>query len=236
MNLIKAKWTKKEYNEFVRYLYSLEDIKYKEFHSKLTYNTNIIGIKVPILKQISKDICKGNYLKFIELVTNNTYEEWLIFGLIIGYSKLDFNKKLELLDKYIINIDNWASCDIVCANLQDFKKNNEIGYNYILKLINSNKCWSVRVGLVLLLDFYIKEEYLDKIFDICNSIKSDEYYVKMAIAWLISICHIKYPNKTLEYLKNNNLDKFTYNKSIQKIIESTRVSTEEKNMLKLTKI
>lgn len=236
MNLIKEKWTKKEYNELVRYLYSLEDIKYKEFHSKLTYNTNIIGIKIPILKQISKDICKGNYLEFIEFVTTNTYEEWLIFGLIIGYSKLDFNKKLELLDKYIINIDNWASCDIVCANMKDFKKNKEKGYKYIFKLIKSNKCWNIRVGLVLLLDFYINDEYLDNIFAICNSIKSDEYYVKMAVAWLISICYIKHKDKTLKYLNNNNLDKFTYNKAIQKIVESTRVSTEEKNMLKLMKI
>ena len=67
MDLIKEKWTKKDYNEFVRYLYSLDDRKYKEFHSKLTYNTNIIGIRVPILKQISKNISKGNFLSFIDI-------------------------------------------------------------------------------------------------------------------------------------------------------------------------
>ena len=236
MDLIKDNWTKHDYNEFIKYLYNFEDIKYKEFHSKLTYNTNIIGIKTPILKEISKNISKGNYQSFIKFITNNTYEEWLIFGLIIGYCKLDFKDKLDLLDKYIINIDNWASCDIVCANLKEFKKNKELGYEYILKLINSNKCWSVRVGLVLLLDFYINDYYLVNIFNICNSIKIDEYYVKMAIAWLISICYIKYPNKTLNYLKNNTLDKFTYNKTIQKIIESTRISKEEKEKLKLMKI
>jgi len=235
MDLIKTNWTKKDYNEFTKYLYSLEDLKYKEFHSKLTFNTNIIGIKTPILKQISKHICKGNYLEYIEFVTNNTYEEWIIFGLVIGYSKLDFNDKLDLLDKYIINIDNWASCDIVCANMKDFKKNKEKGYKYILKLINSNKCWNVRFGLVLLLDFYINDDYLDDIFNICNSIKFDEYYVKMAIAWLISICYIKYKDKTLEYLKNNNLDKFTYNKVLQKIIESSRIRKSEKETLKLMK-
>jgi len=236
MNLIKEKWTKQDYNEFVKYLYSLEDKKYKEFHSKLTYNTNIIGIRVPTLKEISKNINKGNYLSFIEFVTNNTYEEWLVFGLIIGYCKLEFNDKLKLLDKYIINIDNWASCDIVCSNMKDFKKNKEIGYEYILKLINSHKCWNIRFGLVLLLDFYIDKAYLDKIFNICDSIKLDEYYVKMGIAWLISICYIKHSKETLKYLKNNKLDKFTYNKSIQKIIESTRIKKEEKEILKLMKI
>lgn len=236
MNLIKDNWTKEDYNEFLEYLYSLGDTKYKEFHSKLTYNTNIIGIKVPILKDISKSISKGNFLSFIEYVTTNTYEEWLIFGLIIGYSKMDFNDKLNLLDKYIVGIDNWASCDIACANMKDFKKNMDKGYNYILKLTQSNDCFSVRVGIVLLISFYINEEYLNSIFDICNSIKSDEYYVKMAISWLISICYIKYPNDTLNYLKNNKLDKFTYNKAIQKIIESKRISKEEKSMLKLMKI
>ena len=235
MDLIKEKWNSKDYDTCVKHLYSLEDIKYKEFHSKLTFNSNIIGIKTPILKEISRNICKGNFTSFIDLVSNNTYEEWLIFGLIIGYSKLKFDEKLKLLDEYIINIDNWASCDIVCANLKDFKKNKEIGYKYILKLIKSNKCWPMRVGIVLLLDFYIEENYLNGIFDVCNSINTEEYYVKMAISWLISICYIKYPEETLKYLKNNKLDKFTYNKAIQKIIESTRVSIEEKNMLKFIK-
>lgn len=236
MNLIKENWTKKDYKQFSEYLYILEDKGYKEFHSKLTYNTNIIGIRVPILKEISKNISKGNFLGFIKLVTNNTYEEWLIFGLIIGYSKVDFKNKLNLLDKYITNIDNWASCDTVCANMKDFKKNKELGYKYILKLIKTNEVWSVRVGLVLLLDFYINEEYLDNIFSICDSIKLDEYYVKTAISWLISICYIKYPKNTLKYLNNNKLDKFTHNKAIQKIIESARVSKEEKNNLRTLKI
>lgn len=236
MNLIKDNWTKEDYNEFLEYLYSFADTKYREFQSKLTYNTNIIGIKVPILKDISKNISKGNFLSFINFVTTNTYEEWLIFGLIIGYSKIDFKDKLNLLDKYIIGIDNWASCDIACANMKDFKKNMSIGYEYILKKIESNDCFSVRVGIVLLISFYINEDYLEKIFDICDSIKSDEYYVKMAVSWLISICYIKYPNDTLKYLNHNKLDKFTHNKAIQKIIESKRISKEEKDILRCMKI
>ena len=236
MNLIKDNWTKEDYNEFLEYLYSFADTKYKEFQSKLTYNTNIIGIKVPILKDISKNISKGNFLSFINFVTTNTYEEWLISGLIIGYSKIDFKDNLILLDKFIISIDNWASCDIACANMKDFKKNMSIGYEYILRKIKTNYCFSVRVGLVLLISFYIIEDYLEKIFDICDSIKSDEYYVKMAISWLISICYIKYPKETLKYLNHNKLDKFTHNKAIQKIMESKRISKEEKDILRCMKI
>lgn len=89
---------------------------------------------------------------------------------------------------------------------------------------------------MLLLDFYIDEEYLQDIFNICDSIKLDEYYVKTAISWLISICYIKYPKNTLKYLNNNKLDKFMHNKAIQKRIDSTRVSKKEKNNLKMLKI
>lgn len=232
MELIKDKWTKEDYAHFLNYLYSLQDVKYKEFHSKLTYNQNIIGIRVPILKDISKNISKGNFYDFIKLVKNDSYEEWIIFGLIIGYSKIDFEDKLKLLDKYIDGIDNWASCDIVCANMKDFKKNMDKGYEYILTLIKSNDLWKVRVGVVLLLDFYINDKYINKLFKIFDDIKNDEYYVKMAVAWAISICYIKYPNETLNYLNDNTLDNFTYNKAIQKIIESTRVTKTDKEMLR----
>lgn len=235
MDLIKNIWTLYDYNDFINYLYSLEDKKYKEFHKKLTFSTNIIGVKVPILKEISKNISKGNFESFISFVTNDTYEEWLIYGLIIGYSKTSFKTKLNLLDKYIDKIDNWALCDIVCANMKDFKKNECDGYKYILNLVKSDKLWYKRVGIVLLLDFYINDFYILDIFRICNFIKKDEYYVKMAVAWLISICYIKYPELTLNYLKDNKLDDFTYNKAIQKIIESTRVSITNKNLLRKMK-
>ena len=93
----------------------------------------------------------------------------------------------------------------------------------------------MRFAIVMILDYYVKQEYLETIFKIVNSIKNDGYYVKMAIAWLISICYIKYPKETLEYLKSNNMDDWTYNKSIQKIIESYRVTETEKDRLRKMK-
>ena len=228
--------TENNYNEFIEYLYSLSDIKYREFHSKITMDNTLIGIRTPKLKEIAKELVKtNNYQNFIKYSNFETYEERIIYGLIIGYLKCDFNEQLELLNNFIPLINNWAINDIICANLKSFKRNQQEGYKYIKNCLQSNNSWQIRVGLVLLLDFYINDKYIDKILQICNNINNNEYYVKMANAWLISICYIKYKDKTKNFLENNKLDNWTQNKAIQKIIESKRVAKEEKDKLKLLK-
>lgn len=224
---------KDNYEEFINYLFSLQDIKYKEFHSKIV-DSNIIGIRTFELKNIAKEIAKGNYQSFINANKHIYYDETIIHGLIIGYLK-DFNEVKEQLDIFIPFIDNWATNDIVCANLKIFKKNKEEGFKYICKYLNSDKPFYIRFALVMLLDHYIDDQYIDIIFKIISSIKSENYYVKMANAWLISICYIKYSNKCYNFLLNSNLDKFTYNKAIDKICDSYRVSDEDKLLLKQAK-
>ena len=226
---------KKTYKVFLDYLYSLQDIKYRQFHSKLIMSDNLIGIRTPELKRIASLIAKRDYKGFIKFNSKTLYEEKVLYGLVLGYIKVDFNIRLELLREFIPYVDNWAINDIVCANMKCFNNNQEEGYVFILECISSDNPWIVRFGIVLLLNFYINDNYIDKILDICNTIKSDDYYVRMAIAWLISICYIKYKNKTLNFLKQTKIDDWTYNKAIQKIIESTRVEIDEKIELKKLK-
>jgi len=225
----------KDYNIFINFLYSLKDEKYKEFHFKLLKdkNINLIGIRVPILKKIAKEIAKKDYKSFIKNNTCSTYEEIMIYGLVIGYLKIPFKDVLDLLNDFISYNNNWAINDTVCANLKCFNNNLEEGYIYINKLLKSNNEWKIRFGLVLLLDFYINDKYIDDILKICNNINNDSYYVKMANAWLISICFIKYKDKTYKFLLNNNLDNFTFNKTISKICDSYRVNKMVKEELKL---
>lgn len=223
-----------KYNEFINYLYSLQDIKYKDFQKKLILSDNLIGIRTPDLKKIAKNIANSNYIDFIRLNKHNLYEEKLIHGLILGYLNLEFNDLKPLIDEFIPYIDNWAICDLTVSNLKIFSKNKEIGFKEIKKYLKDKNTWINRFGYVLLLNYYIEDKYIDEIFKLCENY-SDEYYVKMSIAWLISMCYIKYKNKTIEYLNNNKLDKWTYNKTIQKIIESNRVSKIEKEKLKRMK-
>ena len=108
-------------------------------------------------------------------------------------------------------------------------------WEFIQEYLKSNKEFEIRFGVVMLLDYYISEQYLEKDFDIFEGIKSDKYYVQMAVAWAISICLIKFYDKTCNYLKTSSIDKFTYNKALQKAIESYRITDEQKNILRKMK-
>lgn len=222
-----------EYNKFIEELYSLQDLKYKEFNSKIVVSDNVIGVRTPELKKIAKTIARSNYNSFFKNNKHKYFEENLVHGLVLGYLKLNFEELRQYIDDFILYIDNWAVCDMTAANLKVFKKNKtkDICFNEIKLYINNSNPWINRFGYVLLLDYFIDENYIDEIFKLCSSYK-DHYYVKMAIAWLISICYIKHKGRTLTFLKNNNLDDWTYNKTIQKIIESNRVSDEDKKMLR----
>lgn len=218
-------------------LIKLSDEKYKEFHSKLCPNTdNILGVRVPILRGYAKKLIKQYTIKeLLENIDNQYYEEVMLQGMIIGLSK---EEDFELIKKYIKDfipkIDNWAICDVFCAGLKITKKYKQNMWEFIQEYLESNKEFYLRFVIVMILDFYIEEKYLERDFEIFNNIKSDKYYVQMAIAWAISICLIKYYDETIKYLKSKDceLDNFTYNKSLQKARESFRISKGQKEELK----
>lgn len=225
---------KKDYKDFFKRLYTYQDKTYQKFHQKLLKNDeiNVIGIRMPILRNLAKEIAKNDYLDYIKYCNHQTYEETIIHGLILGYIKIDTETLLKLIDEFLLYNDNWATNDTTASNLKTFKK---IPIDIIYKYLNSKNPWNIRFGLTLLLNHYISDENIDEILDICNNIKSEEYYVKMANAWLLSFCYIKQKDKTLKFLKNNNLDKFTKDKTISKICDSYRVSKEDKEYLKTLK-
>lgn len=229
MNLIRVKWDVAMYKDFIDYLFSIRDLKYSNFHSSLKV-ADVIGIRVPILKMIARDIVKGNYREFLSLLKNNYYEEITLYGLIVSNIK-DLESSVFYLELFKERINNWSSCDTFCSSYKIVKKNKDFFEKYISKNINSNNFWVRRMCFVLLLDYYIEQEYLEKIFNLCDNYNTNDYYVKMAVAWLISICYIKYPDATLDYIKNNKLDDFTHNKAISKIKDSQRVSKEKKKYL-----
>lgn len=216
-------------------LKELADSKYKEFHSGLCPNTeNILGVRVPVLRNYAKEISKQYEIEvLLKNIDNEYYEEVLLQGMLIGLSKeKDIEKILGYIKEFIPKIDNWAICDGFCAGLKITKKNKEIMREFIKPYLNSSKEFEIRFGIVMILDYYIEEKYLEENFKIFEHVKNEEYYVQMAIAWAISICLIKYFDKTIDYLKISKLDKFTYNKSLQKGIESFRISEENKKILR----
>ncbi len=230
MNIKDIIWTEATYQEFTNYLISIKDSKYQEFNSKII-NTKypMLGIKIPYLRKIANLISKGNYPLFLN-IPNTYYELVLLKGLII--SNIKDLKELELyFYNYLDLIDNWALCDTFCSSLKIVNQNKSYFYNLILSLVKSPKEYYVRVGLVLLLNYYVEEPFLPKIFNIVDNLNTNVYYINMAEAWLVSECFIKYPHLTFKYLEHNNLNKFTINKSISKIKDSKRITKSMKAKL-----
>lgn len=224
--------------EIKKKIFELADEKYKKFHSNLCPGTNnIIGVRVPILRNYAKELFnKYNWKDIISKIDNEFYEEIMLQGMIIGLAKNeDIHSILKYVENYIPKIDNWAICDVFCAGLKIVKKNKEEVWKFIKKYLKSSQEFEIRVAIVLILDYYIDDKYLEKDFEIFENIKHEGYYVKMAVAWAISICLIKYYDKTIQYLKQSRLDNWIYNKAIQKAIESYRISESQKEYLRKIK-
>lgn len=222
--------------EIVKQFLKLQDKKYQKFHSKLCPNVdNIIGVRLPELRKIAKEIAKDNWQDFISNVENKYYEETMVEGLIIGYAKIDIEQKLKYIQKFVPKIDNWAVCDCVCSNFKIKPNDRQKVWKFLEQYFTSTKEFEVRFVLVMLLDYYLEEPYIKEVFNVIDKISKTEYYSQMAAAWTISVAYVKFPKETMEYLKNNTLDDFTYNKCLQKIIESYRVNKEEKETIRAMK-
>lgn len=184
---------------------------------------------MPKLRAIAKEISKSDeWEKFLDNTQNIYYEETMVEGLVIGYLKISFKDKIKYLENFIPKIDNWAICDTVSSNLKVNKSEKEELWNYLQKYVNSKKEFEVRFVVVMWLFHFMEEDRIDWILEQLEILYNENYYTKMAIAWLISIGLIKYKEKTLEYLKCSKLDDFTYNKALQKAIESYRVDEKMK--------
>lgn len=190
---------------------------------------------MPVLRSYAKELMDEDWRETYRNVGNQYYEEVMLQGMMLGIAKITIEELLEYLEEFIPKIDNWAVCDVTCSGLKLVNKNREIVWEFLRKYLNFNKEFELRFAIVMLLNYYITDEYIENVIQILNSTKHTEfYYVKMAVAWALSVAYIRYPDKTMEYLQdeNNNLDKYTYNKTLQKILESNRVSKREKNKIR----
>ena len=224
--------------EIRKKLEELADKKYKEFHTGLCPNSNeIIGVKVPILREFAKEIAKNeNIEEYLNNALDNSYEEILLQGMVLGNWKTDIETFTKYLKKFIPKINSWAVCDVSVAGFKITKKNMEYMWEFIQKYLKSNKEFELRFAIIMMLDYYLTEEYIDNVLEILKNIKNDAYYVKMAIAWCIQVAFVKFENKTMKFLKEENIDKWTYNKALQKILESYRVNENTKQIIRNMKI
>lgn len=233
MNIKECNWNK-DYSIFINYLKSIASDDYQKLNIKLGIKKPSFGVKIPELRKIAKEIFKSDYKAFLKQNKHKYYEEIILHGLIIGYIK-DLNEAINELNKYINYINSWATCDTTVSNLKIINKNLDKIYPLVLSYLYDESPWIRRVGVVILLNYYVCDDYINDIIIEITKIKLDDYYVKMAVAWLIQVCYIKYPIKIIYFLRFDQIDDWTHNKAIQKIRESLKVSQKEKEKLNLLK-
>ena len=201
-------------------LFSYQDLKYREFMLKSIPNEkDLIGVRMPILKKMAIDLSKSKEVKAYLLAQPKFHEEKILQALITAQLFSSFNE-ISLVIDFIPKISNWAVCDTFCTYLKQVQYNLAEFFNFIEPYFSSEKEFEVRVALVLLLTYYINQEYLSRLFKILDQFHHQGYYAKMAAAWLLSLCYLKYSDQTKEYLAVSKLDQDTFNKGIQKIMES----------------
>lgn len=220
-----------------QHLFELQDRKYREFHQKLIPHidiNNIIGVRTPLLRQYAKEIIKSTEIQnFFDSLPHKYYDEYQLHSILLSEIK-DFDICIKEVNRFLPYIDNWATCDILSPKC--FKKNKEKLLSYINLWIESSKEYTIRFAIVMLMQHFLdkdfKPEYLEKVI----GVKREEYYIKMAQSWYIATALVKNYEQVVEVLEQKRLDKWTHNKSIQKAIESFRITLEQKNYLRTLKI
>lgn len=229
-------YTKENYKELLEKMEGMADEDYKKFHQKLVPGlTNLFGIRTPQLRALAKEICSENWQGYLSQAKNSTYEEIMLQGVVIGAAKCDIETRLIYTKSFIPKIENWAVCDSFCSGLKATKKNLPRVRDFLVPYLQSDKEYELRFAVVMLMSYYTDDIYIDDTLQRLNQITHEGYYVKMAVAWALSVCFIKQREKTLKLFKKNTLDTFTFNKALQKCRESFRVSKEDKEFLQRMK-
>ncbi len=213
-------------------LFELEDAAYRDFHLKTCPQAkHVIGVRMPEQRKLAKEIYRGDFWQFLNEVQPQYYEETLITGIVIASAPLSLAERLDYTAWFVPQIDNWAICDCFCASFKPKAEDLPVLWDFINQIGASSAEYARRFMLVMLLDRFLLPEYLPQIFAITDNLKSDQYYVNMATAWLIAEAFTKFRAATLEYLRHDHLSTFTHNKAIQKARESRRITPEDKALL-----
>ncbi len=204
---------------------------YQKFSSSLLPNVNnVLGIRIPKLRQYAKTLVKQDYESFLDHA-GKYMEESMLQGMLIGLIKENPEQKLERIKNFIPKIDNWAVCDTFCSGLKFAKDNQQLVWDFIIPFVNSNEEYEVRFALVMMLNYFVNEEYIEKVLKLIQTVNHEGYYAKMGAAWALSICYIKFPDKTYPYIESLQNQEIKI-KSVRKICESLRISKEEKARIK----
>ncbi|PXZ01293.1 DNA alkylation repair protein [Gilliamella apicola] len=217
-------------------LEKIAEENYRIFAAKLIPNIdNLLGVRLPKLRKIAKKIVQIDYEYYLAMDNPLYFEEVMLQGMIIGEIKLPWTERSRYVKQFISKINNWSVCDSFCCGLKFEVSEKELVWQFLQPYFASDKPYDIRFAVVMLLFYFVDDEYAQKAFTLFDQIKNDDYYVKMAVAWAISIYFRELPTLTMSYLQKNQLDDWIYNKALQKITESLKVDSSTKIIIRSMK-
>lgn len=222
----------------IKELFEMQDLGYRDFHAKIVPNLDkerIIGVRSPMMKAFAKKFAKDERKEqFLKELPHFYYEENGLHGALLCNISKDIDVVLKYVDEFLPYVDNWATCDSLSPKI--YRKHPEKVYDKVKQWIASDRTYTVRYGIVTALNLYLDEHFDKEMLDILANIHTDEYYINIAIAWYYSFALIKQYDATIGLIEQKTLDKWIHNKSIQKAVESFRVSDERKDYLRSLRI
>ena len=215
----------------------LQDVKYRDFQIPIIPTVkpeSMIGVRTPELRKLAKQYGASKEIgAFLEDLPHLYFEENQLHAFIISGMK-DYGECIQELNRFLPYVDNWATCDQMSPRV--FKKHREELPGEIRKWIGSAETYTVRFGIGMLMEHYLDEDFDPAYPEVVATVRSEEYYVNMMIAWYFATALAKQYEAILPYIENRRLDTWTHNKAIQKAVESYRITPEQKAYLKTLKI
>ena len=222
-----------ELTELQKQLFELQDTKYRDFHSKLMPETDketVIGIRVPVLRKFAKEFAKTPEAEsFLQQLPHQFYEENNLHMMLITGIK-DYPKCMEEVQRFLPYIDNWATCDF--PEPKCFRKNKKAVLEEVRKWIASTETYTIRYGIGMLMRLFLDEDFFPEYLEMAAGVQSQEYYVNMMIAWYFATALAKQWDAAVPYIEQHRLSEWVHKKTIQKAVESYRITPEQKEYLK----
>ncbi len=217
-------------------LTELSDEKYRAFSSGLLPGVEgVLGVRLPRLRKLAAELVKGDWRDYLRTADGDFFEEVMLQGMVIGVADCPPEERLTHIAAFVPKIGNWSVCDSFCTGLKFTKENPDRVWALLQPYFHSGNEFEVRFAVVMLLFYYIDEPHIDEVLRILDGVTHPGYYVKMAVAWAVSACFVRLPERTMAYLHSNTLNDFTYNKALQKITESLSVDGETKRRIRSMK-
>lgn len=233
--------------EYQARMKELADPGYREFHRKLLPGVEgIMGVRMPGLRALSGELLRDDWQAYIRQVAlawrlkgqgeeGVYYDEIILWALSICGGCKTWDTARSYVEGFIPAINNWASCDLFCTSLKLTSRYKEEIWDFIQHYLRSESEYYLRFGVVMLLSHFSEESYVNRGLEAMDKINHEGYYVKMAVAWAVSVYFVTCQKLTMAYLRNNHLDDWTYNKALQKITESRRVDEDTKRVIRTMK-